>query len=245
VPGAGVRPYRHAASAAPAGATRVRSQRQAQPTLVLPKPAARQSAPPRRTGPPRPRPAPARPVARQAGATGTVTPRARPAVTLEQQRAGLTARAVVPRMPFVLLVLTLLGGSLICLLVINTTLGAASFRVSQLQKTGAGLATQLQGVRQRVAAEQAPAAIAQRAYQLGMRTLTNVSILDLRTHQIDVLDGQSGVGVQLGASPAASAAAKKPAASASAAASSTPTPASSAAPTPAVSSTPTPAGSSQ
>jgi hypothetical protein len=150
-------------------------------------------------------------------------------------------------MPFVLLVLTLLGGSLICLLVINTTLGAASFRVSQLQKTGAGLATQLQSVRQRVAAEQAPAAIAQRAYQLGMRTLTNVSILDLRTHQIDVLDGQSGVGVQLGASPsrAVSAAAKKPAASASATASSTPTPASSATPTPTASSTPTPAGSSQ
>ncbi len=32
-------------------------------------------------------------------------------------------------MPFVLLVLVLLGGGLICLLVINTTLGATSFRV--------------------------------------------------------------------------------------------------------------------
>jgi cell division septation protein DedD len=149
-------------------------------------------------------------------------------------------------MPFVLLVLTLLGGSLICLLVINTTLGAASFRISQLQKTGAGLATQLQGVRQRVAAERAPAEIAQRAYQLGMRTPTNVSVLDLRTDQIYVLDGQSGVGVQLGASPASSTAAKKPAAaSTSAAATSTPTPATSAAPTPTPSSTPTPAGSSR
>jgi hypothetical protein len=147
-------------------------------------------------------------------------------------------------MPFVLLVLTLLGGSLICLLVINTTLGAASFRISQLQKTGAGLATQLQGVRQRVAAEQAPAEIAQRAYQLGMRTQTNVSILDLRSHQIDVLAGQSGVDVQLGAGPTVSAAAKK-AASTSAAPSSTPSPAAASTPTPTASDTPTPAGSGQ
>jgi hypothetical protein len=147
-------------------------------------------------------------------------------------------------MPFVLLVLTLLGGSLICLLVINTTLGAASFRISQLQKTGAGLSTQLQSVRQRVAAEQAPAQIAQRAYQLGMRTQTNVSILDLRTHQIYVLAGQSGVGVDLGASPTGSKAAKKPAASTSAAPSSTPTPGAAATPTPGASGTPAPAGSS-
>jgi hypothetical protein len=148
-------------------------------------------------------------------------------------------------MPFVLLVLTLLGGSLICLLVINTTLGAASFRISQLQKTGAGLATQLQSVRQRVAAEQAPAEIAQRAYQLGMRTQTNVSILDLRSHQIYVLDGQSGVGIDLGASPTVSKAAKKPAASTSPAPSSTPTDGASSTPTSGESSTPAAAGSSR
>jgi hypothetical protein len=147
-------------------------------------------------------------------------------------------------MPFVLLVLTLLGGSLICLLVINTTLGAASFRISQLQKTGAGLATQLQSVRQRVAAEQAPAGIAQRAYQLGMRTQTNVSILDLRSHQIYVLAGQSGVGVDLGASPTASKTAKRSAGSTSAARSSTPTPGASAAPTPGASAAPVPTASS-
>jgi hypothetical protein len=144
-------------------------------------------------------------------------------------------------MPFVLLVLTLLGGSLICLLVINTTLGAASFRISQLQKTGAGLATQLQSVRQRVAAEQAPAEIAQRAYQLGMRSQTNVSILDLRSHQTYVLAGQSGVGVDLGASPTVSIATRKPAASTSAAPSGTPTPGASSTPTPGASSTPAPA----
>jgi hypothetical protein len=143
-------------------------------------------------------------------------------------------------MPFVLLVLALLGGSLICLLVINTTLGAASFRISQLQKTGAGLATQLQGLRQRVAAEQAPAEIASRAYQLGMRTSANVTVLDLRTHRIYVLDGQSGTGLQLGARPSPSAAATPgPAKSAAASASAGATQPGHAAP----SNTPTPAGS--
>jgi hypothetical protein len=159
--------------------------------------------------------------------------RARPAAKLARHPAGLSAHGVVPRMPFALLVLALLGGSLICLLVINTTLGAASFRISQLQKTGAGLTMQLQGLRQRVAAEEAPAEIAQRAYQLGMRTLSNVSILDMRSHQIYVLDGQSGQGVQLGASPSASAAKKAAAHGKSAAASGPAAP----------SSTPTPAGS--
>ena len=151
-------------------------------------------------------------------------------------------------MPFVLLVLALLGGSLICLLVINTTLGAASFRISQLQKTGAGLTTQLQSLRQRVAAEEAPAAIARQAYQLGMRTPVGVTILDLGTHRIDMLAGQSGVGVELGASPSAPATATKPAAAGKSAAttqpgaatsptaSSTPTPT----PTPTASGTPTP-----
>jgi hypothetical protein len=167
---------------------------------------------------------------------------------LARQRARLGARAVVPRMPFVLLVLTLLGGSLICLLVINTTLGAASFRISQLQKTGAGLTTQLQGLRQRVAAEEAPAAIASRAYQLGMRTQPDVTIVDLRTHRIYVLSGQSGVGVQLGASASPPPPAGTPGPSSSVAATQrgaakSPAPAST--PTQAAPSTPTPARSSQ
>jgi hypothetical protein len=159
-----------------------------------------------------------------------------------RQRARLTSRAVVPRMPFVLLVLTLLGGSLICLLVINTTLGAASFRISQLQKTGAGLATQLQGLRQRVATEQAPAEIARQAYQLGMRTQSDVTILDLRTHQIYVLAGQSGVGVELGANPSPAAAASSAAADKTGATSKSPT--ASRSPAPTASSTPAPTASS-
>jgi hypothetical protein len=157
-------------------------------------------------------------------------------------------RRAVPRVPFVLLVLALLGGSLVCLLVINTTLGAASFRISQLQKKSASLSTQEQNLRQHVAAEGAPAAIAQRAYALGMRAQTGTTILDLRTGQIDRLPGQAGFGVQLGAPPtSAPAAAKKPAAGPTPAPTPTAgagTPTRSASPAPSASGTPAPARSS-
>jgi hypothetical protein len=123
--------------------------------------------------------------------------------------------------------------------VINTTLGAASFRISELQKTGSSLAPQLQALRERVAAEEAPAEIARRAYQLGMRTQTGVTILDLRTNRTYVLAGQSGVGIELGATPAASAAASTTTSKKSAGAK-TPAPAA----TPNASSTPVPTASS-
>lgn len=141
---------------------------------------------------------------------GTLKPQPRPVVALPKKaadesraRAGSPVARAVPRVPFVLLVLGLLGGSLVCLLVINTTLGAASFRISQLQKKSASLSTQEQNLRQQVAAEQAPAAIAQRAYALGMRAQSSTTILDLRSGQIYRLPGQSGVGVELGAPLAA------------------------------------------
>jgi hypothetical protein len=101
-------------------------------------------------------------------------------------------------MPFVLLVLALLGGGLICLLVINTTLGATSFRISQLQSTSTTLATQEQTLQQQIAAEESPAQIARRAYQLGMRTEGDGNILDLRTHRVYKLPGQPGAATPLG-----------------------------------------------
>jgi hypothetical protein len=103
-------------------------------------------------------------------------------------------------MPFVLLVLALLGGGLICLLVINTTLGATSFRISQLQSTGASLATQEQTLQQQIASERSPAQIAKRAYELGMRAETSNSILDLRTQRLYELPGQAGATAATGGS---------------------------------------------
>jgi hypothetical protein len=81
-------------------------------------------------------------------------------------------------MPFVLLVLALLGGGLICLLVINTTLGATSFRITQLQSTNASLSEHDQALRQAIANSEAPGQIAQRAYALGMRSQSQLNYLD-------------------------------------------------------------------
>ena len=84
--------------------------------------------PPHRPGRPEPAsppggPGPVRPPAPNRGAARTAA--ARPATaTRATARAG---RPSVSRTPFILLVVGLLGGGLICLLVINTTLAAGSF----------------------------------------------------------------------------------------------------------------------
>ncbi len=84
-----------------------------------------------------------------------------------------------PRTPFVLLVLGLLGGGLVCLLVINTTLGDASFKISQLQQTGTTLAQQEQTLQREVSTLAAPAQVERQAYQLGMRPQSRVCFLEV------------------------------------------------------------------
>jgi hypothetical protein len=98
----------------------------------------------------------------------------------------------LPRIPFVLLVLALLGGGLVCLLVVNTTLGAASFRISQLQSDNANLSLQEQTLLGQVAKERSPTGIEERAYQLGMRTPAGSNILDLRNHHYFQVPGHAG-----------------------------------------------------
>ena len=87
-------------------------------------------------------------------------------------------------MSFVLLVLALLGGGLICLLVINTTLGATSFRITQLQSVNASMSEQDQALQQTIANSEAPGQIAQRAYALGMRWQSQLNYLDPATGRI-------------------------------------------------------------
>jgi hypothetical protein len=105
-------------------------------------------------------------------------------------------------MPFLLLVLVLLGGGLVCLLVINTTLGATSFRISQLQNENAALATQQQTLQQQIAAAKSPAEIARRAYALGMRAEQSGDILDLARHRFYQVPGQASAVAALGADSA-------------------------------------------
>jgi hypothetical protein len=102
-------------------------------------------------------------------------------------------------MSFALLVLGLLGGALVCLLVINTTLGATTFRISQLQNTGANLMQEEQNLQRQIASEEAPAEIANRAYRLGMRPESQINFLDLATHRYyqhaaSLADASSGAG---------------------------------------------------
>jgi len=87
-------------------------------------------------------------------------------------------------MPFVLLILGLLGGGLVCLLVINTTLATASFAISNLQQGNAALSQQEQVLQQQIAKEESPGSIEQRAYRLGMRQQQVLSFLDVRTHRV-------------------------------------------------------------
>jgi hypothetical protein len=133
----------------------------ARPGTVPAGPAAGPAAAPVRTG------------GRRAAVAGPVRPRG-PA-----QQAG--GRRAASRTPFILLVLGLLGSGLVCLLVINTTLAAASFRISALQQGNVQASERVEELQQQVAAEESPASIEQRALQLGLQVQPVLDFVDLRT----------------------------------------------------------------
>ena len=89
-----------------------------------------------------------------------------------------------PRAPFILLLVGLLGGALVCLLFISTTLAEGSYRITNLQQQDTNLARQEQLLSQQVAQASSPAQIAQEAQQLGMRQNPNLRFIDLKTGKI-------------------------------------------------------------
>jgi hypothetical protein len=89
-----------------------------------------------------------------------------------------------PRAPFILLLVGLLGGALVTLLVISTTLAEGSFRISNLQQQNANLARQEQVLSEAVAQAQSPQQIAQEAERLGMRQDPVLKFIDLKTGKI-------------------------------------------------------------
>jgi hypothetical protein len=89
-----------------------------------------------------------------------------------------------PRMPFILLLVGLLGGALVCLLVISTTLAQGAFRITNLQEQNANLARQEQTLTNEVAQAGNPAVIATEAEQLGMRPNPHLGFIDLKTGKI-------------------------------------------------------------
>jgi len=94
--------------------------------------------------------------------------------------AAAAGRRPASRTPFILLLLGLLGGGLLCLGVINTTLSAASYKINALQQSNAEAAQRAQQLQQQVATEESPSAIEQRALRLGMRMQPVLDFIDLR-----------------------------------------------------------------
>jgi hypothetical protein len=100
-----------------------------------------------------------------------------------QATAALPGRARhAGRTSFIVLLLGLLGGSLVCLLVVNTTLAANSIQIDRLEQANSAGTQRIQQLQQEVAAEQSAAAIANEARKLGMRPERVPAFLDLRTH---------------------------------------------------------------
>jgi hypothetical protein len=144
---------------------------------------------PPRTDPRRaPRPAPRDPRTRPLSAPRHTRPlQARPAkpATRPSVRPAIgRTRPRHPRAPFILLVVGLLGGALVSLLVISTTLAEGSYRITNLQQQNASLAKQEQLLTQQVAQASSPAQIAQEAEALGMRLNQNLQFLNLKTGKV-------------------------------------------------------------
>ncbi len=146
-----------------------------------PRPGARPVTAPRHTRPV------TRPATRPIGTTvpGTVTgPVTRPATRPAPRPAAPGARRSRPRTPFILLLVGLLGGALVSLLVISTTLAQGAFQITNLQQQNTNLARQEQTLTNEVAQAGNPSAIASEASQLGMRQDPNLKFIDTKTGKI-------------------------------------------------------------
>jgi hypothetical protein len=132
--------------------------------------------------PQNPRDLSARPVTAPRHTRPAARPSTRPST--RPAAAGGRTRPRQPRAPFILLLVGLLGGALISLLVISTTLAQGSYQISRLQQQDASLARQEQVLSQQVAQASSPAQIAQEAEQFGMRQNPNLRFIDLKTGKI-------------------------------------------------------------
>jgi cell division septum initiation protein DivIVA len=88
-----------------------------------------------------------------------------------------------------LLLLGLLGGGMVCLLVVNTTLAANSIRIQNLQQTNADVSEQVQQLQQQVATARSASAIQAEARKLGMRPDPHLVFLNLHSKRIEAQPG--------------------------------------------------------
>ena len=111
-------------------------------------------------------------------------PATKPAARPSLRPAVARTRPRHPRAPFILLVVGLLGGALVSLLVISTTLAQGSYRITSLQQQNANLAKQEQLLTQQVAQASSPATIAQEAEEFGMRPNPALQFINLKTGKV-------------------------------------------------------------
>lgn len=96
-------------------------------------------------------------------------PAPRPARPSRPARApGRSRSATAARMPFVLLVVTLLAGGLISLLLLNGAVNQDSFELTKLQKETNSYTDEEQALQQSVDEYAAPGSLEKRARELGM-----------------------------------------------------------------------------
>jgi cell division protein FtsB len=104
--------------------------------------------------------------------------------------AGAESTGHAHRTSFVLLLLGLLGGGMVCLLVVNTTLAANSIQIRKLQQQNASVSEQVQELEQQVATARSAPAIQAEARKLGMRPDPHLVFLNLHSKKIVAQPGQ-------------------------------------------------------
>ena len=159
---------------------------------TMTRPAAPPRVQPRR--PARPRP-PAEPGRRPGLPDGVTLAPSAPGTVRRTPPHGVPGRAPRGghRMPFFLLLCALLGGALVCTLVISTTLAAGSYRITKLQQSVDSLGRQRQALQEEVAQAQSAQVIEQRAEQLGMREQGELRFLNLKTGKVETDAGSGSV----------------------------------------------------
>jgi hypothetical protein len=110
----------------------------------------------------------------------------RPGSGLPRPRLTIVPKvaAGAPRIPFAVLVVTVLGGGLIGLLLLNTALQRGAYEVTDLQKTSDALSLRQQNLEGEVASLQSPQRISERAVRLGMVMGDSPAFLSLSTGKV-------------------------------------------------------------
>lgn len=89
-----------------------------------------------------------------------------------------------PRMPFVLLVVTVLAAGLVGLLLLNTSMERGAYQVTALRHESAALAIEQQSLQLQVAALNDPQELAEKALRLGMVSNPSPAFLSLVTGDV-------------------------------------------------------------